>query len=327
MMLPIDESYDAIRTTVGVIDVPGRSVIAITGPDRSEAVRRLLAVSTEFAAIDTCTDSLLLDESGRVVGFATALIGAEAAHLVVDAEPGWAEVLERAVTGLDATAARRPDLHALHVEGPRSWEVVAHYTGATAIEDVLLGETLRGRCGDEPVLIARTGSTAEFGYLMVFGSGVRDRIEADAREAGGGLIDPGVLPRIHVETNFPVLPQQVQDATVLEAGIAWFATLDRQDDFVGDVIRDVPAPHRRVVAARLDGEPPALHAEVRDAGTCVGRVQVVAPRAGRPDSVVLLLLDDPFGVPGLDLEIEGRTVRTLARPAISPRSWSEIIGG
>lgn len=327
-MLSIEDSYDAIRSTVGVIDVPGRTVIAISGPGRSEAVRRLLAVSTEFAAIDTCTDSLLLDESGRVAGFATALIGAGTTHLVVDAEPAWAEVLERTVAGLDTTAVSDPDLHALHIEGPRSWEVVGEYTVGTPVEDILLGETLSGRCGDEPVLIARTGSTAEYGYLVLFsGPEVRDRLEADARKLGGGLIDPGVLARIHAETNFPVLPQQIEDATVLETGIAWFASLDRDDEFVGDAIREVPAPHRRIVAARLDGEPPQLHAEVRDAGSTIGRVQVVAPRAGRPDSLVLLLLDDPFGVPGLDLEIEGRTARTLARPAISPRSWSEIIGG
>ncbi len=326
-MLSIAESYDAIRNQAAVIERPGAAVIRVTGPDRAAVVGRLLARATEFVAVDSCVDSLLLGPDGQVKGLATALIGTETIWLVSDAEADWIDLLSDAAEGLEAVAEVAPELRALHVEGPRSWQVAGDYTGDTPIEDLLLGELVTTRADGEQILVARSGSTAEFGYLLVLPEGgLRDEVVAAAERLGGGLIDPEVLPLVHIETNHPVLPQQTRDCTVLEAGLGWFISFDRSDGFIGDQVCQLPAPHRRVVAAQLDGEPPSLDAEVRDGDVVVGRVQVVAPRADRPQSLVLLLLEDPYGVPGLDLTVDGRPAHTLSRPVIRPRSWTMSIG-
>lgn len=316
--------YDALRSTAGVYR-RGTAVVRIDGVDRSRLATRLLAKSIEFAPVDSCVDSLLLDEQGAPLGIAVALLRDEAIVLVVEADDAWHELAERTAAGLDAQLVRDERV-CVAVEGPRSWEVVEPLVTDRGIADVLLGEVLVGELDGAEVLLARTGTTAEFGYLVIGDESIADRLAAAAEELGGGAVAPEVLGRVRVETNYPVLPQQLDGANVLEAGLGWFATLGREDEFVGSAITATPAPERRTVAAELDGDCPAVGAEVRDGERVIGRVLVATERAGRGTGLALLLLDDPYGVPGLELDVDGVAARTLARPTIAPASWDAQIG-
>jgi aminomethyltransferase len=325
-MLSIEESYSAIRSTAAVIDRPSRVVVSLAGPTRMEAVRQLLAKSTEFVNANTCVDSLLLSEAGEVIGSATAIIRDEEVLVVVDADQEWFELLTTLAAEHEVTVTLNPDRKALNVEGPLSWQVVEGLTGATPVEDVLLRECVTGTLDGREVLVARSGSTAEFGYLVVADADPTATLTAAAQGLGGGLVDLRVLTRVHVETNSPVLPDQVEGCTLLEAGLGWLASLDRDDSFIGDIVTSLSAPQRRLVAAYLDGDCPEAGTPVRDGDTVVGRVQVAAPTAGQAEGLALLLLDNPYGVPGLELSVGDRTARTVSRPTIAPVSWSSVIG-
>lgn len=325
-MLSIEESYSAIRGAAAVIDRPSRVVVSLAGSSRMEAVRQLLAKSTEFVNANTCVDSLLLNEAGEVIGTATAIIRDDEVLLVVDGDQEWFELLTTRAAEHDVTVTRDPQRKAVNVEGPLSWQVVEGLTGATSIADVLLRECVTGTLNGREVLVARSGSTAEYGYLVVADADPTPTLTAAAQGLGGGLVDLGILTRVHVETNSPVLPEQVAGCTLLEAGLGWLVSLDRDDSFVGDTVTSQSAPDRRVVAAYLDGDSPDAGTPVRDGEIVVGRVQVAAPTAGQAEGLALLLLDDPYGVPGLKLAVGDRTARTVARPTIHPVSWSSVIG-
>ena len=323
-MLELSTSYDALRQTAGVYR-RGTATVRIHGTDRVALATRLLAKSIEFAPIDSCVDSLLLDEHGAPLGLALALLRDDAIVLITEADDAWFALAQREASAFDVTIEQVAEV-CVAVEGPLSWQVVEPIVTDRGIADVLLGEVLEAELAGESVLVARTGTTAEFGYVVVGSESILAPLIAAAAAAGGGEIDPAVLDRVRVETNYPVLPQQLADVTVLEAGLGWFATLGREDEFVGAAIAELAAPERRAIAAEFDGDSPAAGTEVRDGERVIGRVLVATERAGRDTGLALLLVDDPFGVPGLELDVDGAPARTLARPTIAPASWDAQIG-
>ncbi|MDR1079061.1 MAG: hypothetical protein LBL55_10495 [Propionibacteriaceae bacterium] len=325
-MLDLNASYEAIRGTVGVYQ-RGDAVLRVTGPQRLEYVQCLLAKSVEFVNIDTCVDSVLLDDRAQPVGLAVALIGPDQIDLVVEATPAWFErasdlrpSYEVAVDGSDGLAVQ--------IEGPLSWRVAAELVTDRDISDVLLHECLAAELDGQTVRLARTGATAEYGYLVIAsGPAALEGLAARAAAHGGGPIDPAVLRRVRAEINFPVLPEQLRGVSLFECGLPWLATVDRTDPYVGSAALAPEPPVRRTVAAIFPAAdcPPAGCPVLVD-GSEVGRLTVWTPRANQADGLGLLLLDDPFGVPGLSVEVAGVAGHTVSRPVIAPLSWSQGIG-
>lgn len=324
-MLSLESSYAALRETAGVYS-RGTDVIAIRGAERAELASKLMAKSIEFVSSNTCVDSLVLNADGSVAGTVLVIHTDDDYIVVVDADAAWIDSAREVAAEFDAELVS-PGQRAIAVEGPRSWEVVDPFFGDEDIADLLLNEANEIDHDGVTGIIARVGTTAEFGYLLITdATNALDRIRTEAESVDGGEIDPAVLGRVRAETNFPVLPEQAADATVLEAGIAWLISMERDDEFVGSSVLEVAAPVRRTVAALIDGDCPAAGTDVFDGETKVGRVQVATERAGQETGLALLLLDDPYGVPGLELTVDGRTARTVSRPCIAPKSWATQIG-
>ena len=113
---------------------------------------------------------------------------------------------------------------------------------------------------------------------------------------------------------------------IAEAGAQWLTGLDREDDYRGRV----DSPQERtagIVAVRSEaGHVPAAGTEVTAAGEPVGTIHWASRLEGAEDSFGLALLEVPWCVPGLELEAGGVSLRTVSRPAVEPRSWTEPIG-
>jgi len=325
-MLDIAMSYAAIRNTAGVY-ARGESVLSISGPDRHSFVQFLLARSIEFAATNTCVDSILLNDVGRPVGVATAVIGEERIDLVVDAPQEWFDLAARIQEKYDIVVDSST-FHAFEIEGPLAWKAVTPLVMDRDISDVLLHECLEIELDGVDVRMARAGTTAEYGYLLLASSAsTAETLQALAQSVGGDLITPEVLSRIHVEINFPVLPEQLKDVSLFECGLPWMATLTRTDIFLGMEKLVIAPPSIRTVAVSFPGHDcPRVGAAVLVDGENVGVISVSTPRAGLPDGLGLCLLQDPFGVPGVSVDVEGIEGLTLSRPVIDPLSWSQEIG-
>ena len=325
-MLNQVSSYSAIRQLVGVYR-RGDTVMCVRGSQRQAYVLWLLAKSVEFVGIDACADSVLLGAEGEVVGVAVAVLREDCIYLVVEATPAWHEAAAGAAERFDVTVETMA-VGAVQVEGPLSWVVVQDVLKEDGIEDILLGECVDASFAGQPVCLARVGTTAEYGYLVVSDAvDVFDALVARAGAVGGGEIDPTVLTRLRVETNYPALPFQAVGCSLFESGMAWLATPTRTDEYAGVGGLDFSAPTRRTVAAYFAGaDCPAVGTPVTDDGAVVGHVLVSTPRAGQPDGLGLLLLDDPYGVPGLALEAAGTKAATVSRPTLTPKSWSQLIG-
>ncbi|MGO1384883.1 MAG: hypothetical protein ACTHU1_08845 [Arachnia sp.] len=324
MMLDLENSYTAIRHAVGVYR-RGTSVLRVEGPERQALVDHLLAKTIEFAPSNSCVDSLVLDHNGRPLGVVLAVLLEESILLIVDVAEEWLTLATEEAKRFNATLQEDP-AQAIAVEGPRSWEVIEPLLGGGNIADVLLGEVTVGSYDNTALMLARVGITAEFGYVVIADDPTLQQSLAEAAEGlGGGRIDPESLERICVETNYPVLPAQLDGMNPLEGGLGWLMTFGDERHFVGDTIVGLEAPTRRTVVAWTETDC-AAGAEVFDGDTLVGRVSVAPNRCGQAMGLVLLFLDDPYGVPGLELAVAGSPVRTVSRPAVDPASWEATIG-
>lgn len=325
-MLDQESSYLAIRRSAGVYR-RGDAVLCVKGAQRQAYVLWLLAKSIQFVGIDACADSVLLDADGHVVGVAVAILREDRIYVLVEASPAWHQAAGDAAKNFDVSVETMAN-SAVQVEGPLSWAVVQDALVENSIEDVLLGECVDAAFDGQSACLARVGTSAEYGYLVVSDAvDVFDHLVARAQAVGGGEIDPTVLPRVRVEANYPAMPHQTVDCSLFESGLAWLATVTRADAYAGSGRLDFSAPTRRTVAAYFAGSDcPEVGTPVTDDGVVVGHVLVSTPRVGQPDGLGLLLLDDPFGVPGLELEAGGATASTVSRPTLTPRSWSQQIG-
>lgn len=326
-----DPGYQALRTTAGVY-LRGPHLYEVDGPGREALLGHLLARPTEYAQSGTIVDSLALDDDGRPVDLILAVIDETRTILLSDS----VDSILPHLTDL-ATAAGIPDIGcrpldgwaAAAVEGPRAWEVIQDLVEED-VAGILLNEwrTVRVPIADDHAILARTGTTAEYGYVVLARAAapaLLDWLRGLAAAVGGRECGPEALRRARLEVNHPVLPEQFDGLTVREAGAAWMAGGGRTGAFRGNGA--VAAPTRRLVAVRADSPDDLVAgAPVMAGGRPVGRVHLVAPRVGLESSVGLALLDTPFDVPGLALDAGPVRVSTVARPAVEPVSWVEGIG-
>lgn len=332
-MLSTTESYAALRNTAGVYN-RGGEVLRLTGTHRADLLSWLLAKQTEFTEPGTVVESLILGETGEVEGTALVVMDDEAIVVIADSQTPLLPTAKTAIQdlGLDGTVAEEAgDLAAvLAFEGPLSWQVAEDITDEP-MSEILLNEWRRGEIKGATCLLVRIGTTAEYGYLAITsaaaGRAAFDDLVGRAERLGGGSIDKEVLHRAQAEVNHPVLPSQAQGLNIFEAGIQWMATPNRDDDYRGKAGIRLEAPSRKIIAAICEGgDFPDAGTAVTDEGITVGQVQVSTARAGLSGGFGLLLLDVPYCVPGLSLTAGGRTLSTVARPAVDPLSWTQQIG-
>ena len=343
--LPHDTHTDhlRLRETVGHYSpgpvAPG-ALVDIGGLERSPLLQQALARDSSFVEPDTARDSLLLNDDGSVWDVVTHIELDDRSLLLSHARPGLARLLESVAAEAGLTDVEITDLSRTHAaiafEGPRSWHIaqdIVPYEISSLVLHGAVTVALPDAGGVDGVL-ARIGSTGEYGYLLVFPqeAGSAAWVAERARALGGGSVGPEALDRARAEVRHPQLGC-AEGLSVREAGFAWLVDWEREDDFRGAAaLRSAGAPRRGLVLLTAPaGDRPAAGSALRAAGERVGTVHRVAPAPGAATELAYGLLDKPFDVPGVPLEgtgADGRTVGlvTVSSPAVLPRSWSERIG-
>ncbi|WP_309338445.1 hypothetical protein [Actinomyces oris] len=329
-MTAFDE-YQSLRTTFAVYP-RGRAVARVSGPEREGFLSGLLARTVEFSGPGTLLESLVLDEEGRPIDQVLVLVEDDDL-LVLSDDP--ARFLDSLATEADSagnvTVEILPGATSLAVEGPAAWRAVAALVNGE-IATLALGEFVPVHIDGvlEDGKLARTGTTGEYGYVLT-GRCDADQLRAyllgAVKNAVGVEIGREALLRASFEVAHPMFPELFAGGLgIAEAGAQWLTGLDREDDYRGRV----DSPQERtagIVAVRSEaGHVPAAGTEVTAAGEPVGTIHWASRLEGAEDSFGLALLEVPWCVPGLELEAGGVSLRTVSRPAVEPRSWTEPIG-
>lgn len=322
------DGYKALRESAGTFP-RGHRLVEVGGPGRQRLLNHLIARPTEYAQPGTVVESLVLDDDGRPVDLVLCVIDEPRVLLLSDRDGGALEDLDAVARRLgidDVEIVARSGWAAVAIEGPESWRAVADVAGED-IAGVLFNEwrEVEAPVTSTPAIFARTGGTAEYGYLVIAEADpvvLLEWLTGLAGAVGGGRSSSDAIDRARIEVNHPVLGS-FDGLTVAEAGVAWMAGLGRDDEFRGKPSSAEP-PQRRLVAATSSADL-VQGTSVSADGRVVGRIQAVAPRAEQPTSIALVLLDLPFDVPGLTLDADGTELRTVSRPTVDPVSWVQGI--
>lgn len=327
-LMSTSSEYFSLRRSAGVY-ARGTTIHSIGGAGREALLSHVIARPTEFAQPGSVVDSLVLDDAGHVADVVLAVIDEDRTLVISERRDGAGDDMRAIALELgihDVTIDALPEWGALAVEGPRAWEVVRGLT-PDDIASLLLNEWQSVEIpGATVALLARTGTTAEYGYVViadVLPDMLIDALQSALAEVAGALVGPQALLRARMEVNHPVVPDQFAGIATLEAGAGWAAGVGREDPYRG-AGHPVP-PQRRLVAVRSTRS--LEHGRTVEAGGVpVGRIHLCAAEIDGETSYALALLDAPFDVPGLDLTVDGETATTVSRPAVQPISWTEPIG-
>lgn len=313
----LGREYAALREAAGLVALPERGLLRVTGPLRQKFLHGLLSHEVEDLAPGEGRRAALLDVKGHVLLLLRVLVARDA--VVLECPVDRLELLERQLTRYRVGAPVRFEARPaalLAVVGPRT-DAVLEAAGApvpTAAGEAHVEGTLAGR----PVRVARAGDLPGGGCVVHLETGDAESAERALRAAGAPLVGRPAL-----------------DARRVEAGRAWFG-VDVSED---NLLHETGAAHEyasfskgcyvgQEVMARLDARGGHVSRQLRGlrlsvaaaAGVAVeaeggevGRVTTaaVSPRFG---PVALAYVHRKHFEPGTSVTVAGAPARVIALP-------------
>ncbi|MDO5492365.1 MAG: glycine cleavage T C-terminal barrel domain-containing protein [Nesterenkonia sp.] len=318
---PIAE-YWALLNGVTLWDVGVERQIEITGPDAFDFTNLLVTRDLTKCRVGQCKYVFLTDDDGGILNDPVLLrLGDDHFWLsLADSDILlWARGVARN-SGFDVQI-READVGPVQVQGPLSVSVMRDLFGESIL-DVPYYELHEYEIDGMPVVVSRTGYTAEIGYEIyvydasVNGVRVWERIWEAGRPYGMTVIGPCHIRRIEggflahgADITFDTNPYEVG------MGYDWMVDLDQEADFIGKQalarIRE-EGPRRRLAGVEIGGARLGSYNDgsmidafaVRRGGRLVGHVPSAcwSPRLER--NIGYAMVPSELAELGTDLQIE-----------------------
>lgn len=286
---PVAEYWHLLRH-VALWDVAVERNVEVSGPDGFAFMQLLTPRDLAKCRVGQGKYVLITDEDGAILNDPVLLRLEENRFWIALADSDillWAKGVARHA-GLDVKITE-PDASPLQVQGPKSRALMADLFGES-VTSLPYYFFVREELDGIPVIVTRTGWTAEVGYELylldascgtdlwdaVMKAGRRHQIKptgpSDIRRIEAGILNYGA--DMGIENN----PYEVDLGRLVD--------LDKPDDFIGKAalarIRDA-GPRRRLVGVEIDGSPIEFNMTkwpVRVRGREVGRVTsaIYSPR-------------------------------------------------
>jgi len=329
---PEAEFWKIVRD-VTLWDVAGQRVVEIAGPDAFTFTDRMTPRDLSKCQVGQCKYVLITNPDGGILNDPVLLRLAEDRFWLSRADGdilSWAQGLA-VNSGLDVDI-REPQTATLQLQGPKSAAVAEALFGPEVAAMRYYDFIETSLCG-APVLLARTGWSAERGYEIYLRDTTRGVEVWDAVMAAGaphGIV-PAAPSRIRrIEGAILDFSVDMDEGTnPFEIGLERLVDLDGDRDFIGkaalqQVARD--GITRRLVGVELDGTPVAYNEQpwpVRADGQMAGQVTscVYSLRLERNIGYAMLRLD--AADLGHELQVEtpdgARPAKVVEMPFVDPR--------
>ena len=293
--MTFEREIEWLRSTVGVLALEGRSVVAVTGEDAHEWLQGQLTNQCEGAKPGDAVYGFILTLKGRVMADAWALFDEDTIWLDVpdDDVDALIERLDRYVIMEDVELERRDDLRWLAAQGPRAHEVEG--VGWPVDRLGFGGVQWMAPADDLPESL--------------------ERAEASAAASGGGRVSPEAWAMAHVAEGRPRFGVDFGPWTYpQESGLTNLAVSFNKGCYVGQETVVMLENRGRAPKAlwrwHLESpELPAAGSEILRAGTPVGEVTSAARVEGR--TLALGFLKRGHEDELEDLEILGHSAKPL----------------
>ena len=281
------EEYAAAREGSAVVDVAGRGILAVTGPQRIKFLHNIVSNDLQSRVPGQGTLAAVMDVKGRLLVLMRALVTEDAVLLEMPADR--LDVIEPLLVHYKVAApvrfARRP-VAVLGVFGPGAAETLAR-AGATVPADAARESHFASVVGGAPVRIVRASDFPAGGWAIH----ASPEQAAEAREAliaaGAVAIGEGTLDVLRVEDGRPWYGRDVTEDNLLhETGLVAEYHSPAKGCYVGqEVIARLEARGANVnkllrglrLAGPVESGAP-VHADGKDVG--VVTTSGVSPRLG-----------------------------------------------
>jgi len=330
----LEEEYWHLINDVTLWDVSVERQVEITGPDAFTFTNMLTPRDLNRCAVGQGKYVVITAEDGGVVNDPVLLRLGENHFWLALADSDvllWARGLALR-SGL-RVELKEPDVSPLQLQGPKAKEVVRTLFGEEALK-LRYYYFLETALDGIPVVVTRTGWSAEVGYEIYLRDGSRgddlwERIMEAGRKHNIHPTGPSDIRRIEAGIlNWGA--DITLDDNVYELGLGWLVDEDKAADYVGkEALARINSNgiSRKLAGIELAGEPIEFNTskwQVRAGDGVVGRVTsaIWSPRLKKNIGYAMLPIAHAAEGTALQVEIPGggsRAATVVKRPFIDPK--------
>lgn len=229
--------YRALLDDVVVWDVSVERQVEITGPDGFEFANLLTPRDLSKCDVGQGKYVVITAEDGGIINDPVLLRLGENRFWLALADSDvllWAKGVAYKL-GMDIEI-REPDVSPMQIQGPKSKEVVRALFGDDVL-DLKYYYFLETDLDGIPVIVTRTGWSAEIGYEVYLRDGSRgnelwERVMEAGKPFGIRATGPSDIRRIEAGIlNYGI--DMTLDNNPYELGLGWLVDLDKETDFIG----------------------------------------------------------------------------------------------
>ena len=302
------EEYWTLRKKVGLFDVPERP-LEIRGSDAVAFLNHAFTRPVDKLRLGRGSYGLLCHQGGGMVCDGILFRLSEDRYWYVHADADvrlWLTALavDYRVEILD------PGSWVLQVQGPKSLQVLGRAIDGELPGDFRYFDAFQGSMGGQPVLVSRTGWSAELGFEVynmdadVDGPALWDHLLAAGKDYGIRPCGQMSMNIRRIEGGILNYPTDITwDTTPYDVGLGAFVDLDGHD-FVGHdaLCRADKSP--RFTGFRCDSRRISYGSTVMSRGRAIGRVTAYEISPYLECGIGFALLDSPQDLQSRDLRID-----------------------
>ena len=303
------DEYRVLRTRAGIFDVPERP-LEIRGPDAAAFLDYVFTRPVSTMAVDRGRYGLICHHGGGIACDGVVFRLAEDWFWYVHADRDVFTWLQALGPGYDVEI-RDPGAWAIQIQGPTSLEILDACVDGGAPEDFKYYHSRQVTMGGQPVLISRTGWTAELGFEVY-----NMEPHVDGMALWSHLITAGRPYGMEILSTYAMNPRRIEagimnygtdmgwDTTPFDLGLGGFVDFDH--DFVGRDALQTAERSPRFTGFTTEARDIKWGSPVLASGKAVGCVKAfeLSPTLGM--GVGYVLFDTPDAMAANAYTVKGR---------------------
>lgn len=297
--------HEAVRTSVGIFDVSHLGKILVMGEGARAMLDRVLTNRMIDLPPGRSRYAMVCTEGGGIVDDLIAYGLSEDRVLVVPNASNRDAVAEILRLHADATVRlEEPDWTTIAVQGPASKRLIE-----TRWPDTV-GLPYTGVIAIDPLTIARTGYTGEWGYEVFTpaadGPAVWEALAADVRASGGQVCGLAARDTLRLEMGYPLHGSDIDlTTTPFEAGLGWAVKLEGREFLGSRALAQEPSRMLRGLRG-IDRLIPRAGCAVFDGDRVVGSTTSGTMSPTLRTGIALAYLDALFLGDRVEVEVRGK---------------------
>ena len=315
------DSYRALKQAAAIGAVAPRTAIGVSGKDRAAYLQGLLTNDVQALEAGTGCYSAWLTPQGRMLTDLHIFESGDMILLDVPVADG-AATLQRLDQFLFSEDVQFADLSesltSVWVHGPEAGALLGQLLTVDGLNQWAEYQNARAEFSGSPVVVARVSQLGVPGFCVYVEASRAEDLKQALQAAGATHADPAAIETARIEAGYPVFGVDMTEDTIpLEAGIEGRAISLSKGCYVGQEViirvlhRGQGRVARKLIALRLDADPPSRGAKIWSGDREIGFVTSAAP-ASRSGAVALGYVHRDFVEPATRVEIDGGSGRVAA---------------